>query len=140
MISLIIFLLVIIFLILSLIHFHWAVGGTWGFEAALPTRQNGERVLNPRKIDSFIVGAGLAGFAFFYLRMGHFLEFPLPGWIITIGKWLIPSIFLIRAIGDFKYVGFFKKIKTTDFGKNDSTIFSPLCLLIALLGYIFNIL
>ena len=47
--------LVIIFFILSIIHFNWVRGGTWGFDNALPTNENGERILNPRKIDSLIV-------------------------------------------------------------------------------------
>jgi len=45
------------------------------------------------------------------------------------------SIFLLRAIGDFNYVGFFKKIKDTNFGKMDSKYYSPLCLVIAIMGF-----
>ncbi|WP_222439555.1 DUF3995 domain-containing protein [Spirosoma utsteinense] len=32
-----------------------------------------------------------------------------------------------------RYVGFFKKIKHTPFGKNDTRYYSPLCLLIGVL-------
>ncbi len=37
-------------------------------------------------------------------------------------------------MGEFKYVGFFKKIKMTHFGKRDSNFFSPLGLIIAIMG------
>ncbi|MDZ7649822.1 MAG: DUF3995 domain-containing protein [Cytophagales bacterium] len=57
----------VIFLSLGAIHFHWAMGGTFGFAAALPTNTNGERVLNPKRIDSAIVALGLTAFALFYI-------------------------------------------------------------------------
>ena len=36
------------------------------------------------------------------------------------GLWIIASLFMLRAIGEFKYVGFFKKYKHIQFGKNDT--------------------
>ena len=48
------------------------------------------------------------------------------------GNLAIGIIMLIRAVGDFKYVGFFKKIKGTIFAQNDTHFYSPLCLLISI--------
>jgi len=31
---------------LGLIHFNWAIGGKFGDENSLPTKENGDRVLN----------------------------------------------------------------------------------------------
>ncbi|WP_159099309.1 MULTISPECIES: hypothetical protein [Aquimarina] len=42
-------LLSLIFFILGIIHFNWVVGGTFGFEASLPTKESDECVLNPKK-------------------------------------------------------------------------------------------
>ena len=53
--------------------------------------------------------------------------------------WVISSIFILRSIGDFKYIGFFKKLKTSKFGKMDSKLFSPLCLTIGLIGIIIEL-
>ncbi len=53
--------------------------------------------------------------------------------------WLIASIFIIRAIGEFNYVGFFKKIKYTQFGRNDTKYYSPLCLIIGILTIIIDL-
>ncbi|RZK64111.1 MAG: DUF3995 domain-containing protein, partial [Pedobacter sp.] len=50
----------------------------------------------------------------------------LPIWLDRYGLWLIAGIFLLRSIGDFNYVGFFKKVKHTPFGKNDTMYYSPL--------------
>jgi hypothetical protein len=53
-----------------------------------------------------------------------------------LGMWIIVLTFLIRAIGDFNYVGFFKKQKKTIFGKADTKFYTPLCLTIAILAFI----
>jgi len=133
-------LLSILLIGLGLIHFNWVVGGNFGFSESLPTKENGERVLNPKKIDSAIVGIGLTAFGFFYLLKSGVIEFIIPGWIMAYGSWIIPIIFLLRAIGEFKYVGFFKKIKKTEFGKLDTKLFSPLCLIIGIFGIIIELI
>ncbi len=127
-------LLSFIFFILGIIHFNWVIGGEYGFTASLPTKENGERVLNPKKIDSAIIGIGLFAFSFFYVLKSELINPNEPQWILTYGSWIIPSIFILRAIGDFKYVGFFKKVKQTAFGRLDTIFFSPLCLFIAKVG------
>lgn len=127
-------LLSMLFIVLGLIHFNWVIGGTFGFKESLPTKENGERVLNPKKIDSAFVGIGLTTFGIFYILKSGLIEYHLPEWIMKYGGWVIPIVFLLRAIGEFKYVGFFKSIKNTDFGKLDTKLFSPLCLLIGILG------
>ncbi len=124
----------IILIILSGIHFNWAFGGKWGFEKALPTNENGKKVLNPKRIDSAIVGLGLLIFAIFYLLKVGLITLEIPNWIMNYGGWFIAAVFIARAIGEFKYIGFFKKIKNTNFGKLDSKYYSPLCLIIGLIG------
>lgn len=118
----------VIFLILSGVHWNWAFGGLWGLEKALPTNEKGERVLNPKRIESGIAGIGLLLFATYYLFKGNLIPVDLPNWILNYIGWVISGIFIIRAIGDFRYVGFFKKLKETDFGKLDTKFYSPLCL------------
>ncbi|MEG3659340.1 DUF3995 domain-containing protein [Arenibacter palladensis] len=132
-------LLGIILIGLGLIHFNWVIGGKFGFSESLPTKESGERVLNPKKIDSAIVGIGLTIFGIFYILKSGLMEYNIPAWIMKYGSWIIPIIFLLRAIGEFRYVGFFKSIKKTEFGKWDTKLFSPLCLAIGILGIIINI-
>lgn len=126
--------LAVIFLLLAIIHFNWAFGGRWGFEQAIPTNEQGEQILNPRNIESAIIGLGLLFMAIFYILIGDFLNFELPKWILKSASWIIPIVFILRAIGDFRYIGFFKKIKQTEFGQLDTIFYSPLCLLIGILG------
>ncbi len=129
-----------ILLVLAGIHFNWALGGKWGFESALPTNEQGEKVLNPRWFDSFIVALGLVLFAAYFLIKAGFLSTKIPTWLVDHFGWVIATIFLIRVVGEFKYVGFFKKIKTTAFAKADSKYFSPLCSLIAVLAIAIQII
>ena len=64
----------------------------------------------------------------------------VPDWVMMISNWMIPAIFLLRAIGDFNDVGFFKKRRQTYFGKLDSRVYSPLCLGMGLMGLMVNII
>lgn len=134
-ITFLILLLFIIFLSLGIIHFYWAKGGKWGFKNAIPTKENGNLVMNPKTIDSIMVGIYLTSIAVFYLLQIDFFKIYFPFWTIYV-SWIVPAIFFLRAIGDFKYVGFFKKIRTTLFSKWDTQLFSPLCLAISLIGFL----
>ena len=48
---------------IAILHFYWTVGGKWGLEAALPTKENGESVLKPKWIDCLLVGLILGSIA-----------------------------------------------------------------------------
>lgn len=127
-------LLFVIFFFLSVIHFYWGLGGKWGASAAIPTKENNEKVMNPKLFECFVVAFGLLGFGLFILGKTRILSFDLPNWLMKYGLWMLASIFILRAIGDFKYVGFFKKIKSTHFGQLDTKYYSPLCLTVGLLA------
>ena len=130
-------LLTLTFTILSIIHLNWALGNTWGLSKAIPTKTDNQEIIKPGPIITLAVALGLLIFAAFYFII------PEPGnpknWIFEYIGWIIPSIFLLRSIGDFKYVGFFKRIKTTEFSKFDTKFYTPLCLIIAFLGYLIQI-
>jgi len=125
--------LFLIFLFLSSIHFYWGLGGRWGSEAVIPVKDNTVKVKMPGPLPTFIIAFGLLGFGLFILIKSGLINLNLPLWLEKSGLWIIAGIFILRAIGEFKYVGFFKKIKQTKFGQNDTKYYSPLCLLIGTL-------
>ena len=129
----------IIFFILGILHLNWAFGGKFGFDKALPRKENGERVFTPKKYHSGLVGLGLIAFGLFYLSDSGLVYSDLPSWILKSGRWIIPIIFILRATGDFNSIGFFKKIKNTEFANWDTKLYSPLCLVIGLLGLIIEL-
>ena len=129
-----------VFLFLSIIHIYWGFGGKIGSSATVPTKGNNKLLIKPGAIECFAVAIVLLNFGIFILIKAGILLFNLPHWLLNYGLWAIAAIFLLRAIGEFKYIGFFKKIRSTKFGQMDTQYYSPLCLLIGLLGIVLEIL
>lgn len=134
--------LIAIFLFLSGIHIYWGFGGQWGNGAVIPTKDDNVKVMMPGIIPTFIVALGLLGFGFVIFLNIVDLDFKIPILLNIISKyglWIIAGIFILRAIGEFNYVGFFKKYKHTKFGQNDTKYYSPLCLTIGILTLILEL-
>jgi len=130
-------LVVSVLILISIIHVYWAFGGRWGVEVALPIKKGSqEPVFVPRKIGTLLVAFLLVVAAFLLFIKGVYLRNAQEFNFFSLGCTVCAAIFLIRAIGDFKYVGFFKKIKHSQFARNDTRFYSPLCLLIAVV-YLF---
>ncbi|WP_298485037.1 DUF3995 domain-containing protein [uncultured Maribacter sp.] len=129
--------LVIIFFNLSCLHWYWAFGGKWGLEYVIPTKTTIEKAIKPNPLATILVAIALLLIAYIYLLLIFSIHVNIfPTWVIKYGIWIVPSVFLLRVLGDFKYVGLFKKIKKTTFGINDTKYFIPLCAIIATLGFI----
>lgn len=125
-------LLLVTFMFLSGIHFYWVFGGTWGTEGVFPSKPGVENPKFPGKAATLFVAIFLMGIGYFYSVKAGIIPFLLPEIIELYGYKALAALFLFRAIGDFYYVGFFKKYTQTKFGKNDTKYFSPLCLLIGM--------
>jgi Protein of unknown function (DUF3995) len=124
----------IILSLISALHFFWVFGGKWGADAAIPTNLEGKNMLNPTGKFPSIFATLLVAFGLLFMTFLHLGKvqtiLPLPTWIYNYGLKIIATIFMIRAIGDFRYAGFFKKIKGTKFANFDTKYYSPLCLLL----------
>lgn len=130
----------IIFLLLSILHFYWAFGGKLWFEDVLPTNSGGLKKINPGMAAGLIIAFGLLFMALITIgNLGSFDKF-IQGKYFRYGTFVIAIIFFLRTIGDFKFFGFFKKVTRTRFAINDTKIFSPLCLFIALISIMIFIL
>ncbi|MBN2816531.1 MAG: DUF3995 domain-containing protein [Campylobacterales bacterium] len=128
---------VLTLIIMALFHFYWAFGGKVGLDKALPTK-DGVKLLNPSKALTFFVGFVLIVFAYIAYGLGFydFTVYANRSFYVYSGVFL-SAIFTLRAIGEFNAVGFFKKVKDTEFAIYDTKYFSPLCLL---LGVVFALL
>jgi len=125
-------LLFLIFLAMGAIHFYWFFGGFWGLSKVIPTRSNVKSNMKIPKEATLMVGIILILLGFIFLIKLNFFTTPLPLWFLKYSYWFIATIFIMRAIGEFKYVGFFKIIKDTEFARADSKLFTPLCTAIGL--------
>ena len=117
--------LCVVFIALSALHVHWVLGGRWGLEGAIPTR-DGEPLFEPGKALTLLVAVALLAGGFVSVWRGTFPNIG-PAWVPRVGIWVIAAIFALRAVGDFRYCGFFKRVLNTHFARNDSLIYSPLC-------------
>ena len=137
MTSLLSILLSTVFFVLAGIHMYWGLGGKWALDDAYPTKEDGTSLSKvPGVVASFIVATGLFVFGLFYLINGQIISIVLPSYLSAYGYWIIAFIFFLRAVGDFKYVGMFKKIKKTSFAKKDTKIYTPLCIFISCLTFL----
>jgi len=104
-----------VFFILAGLHFYWAVFGTGEGSAAIP-EVDGVPAFKPSKGATAAVGLALLGTAAIVLL--H-VELLLAG---------AAAVLVLRAIGDFRLVGFFKRVKGSKFARMDTLLYSPLCL------------
>jgi hypothetical protein len=116
----------IVFLGLSALHVYWAAGGRRGIDAVIPTVE-GRRTLNPSPLASIVVAVALALAAAIALGATGVLALVAPAWLIRCGLIVLAVVFGARAVGDFRLIGFTKRIKGTQFARLDTRVFAPLC-------------
>ena len=120
----------LVFAFLAFLHFYWAIFGIKKPELVLPSQNPEKEIKLPGSLMTVFVGFGLLLFAFIFLSQA--LGFWNVEWLHYI-RVVVGVIFLIRAIGDFKYLGFFKSVKETPFAKMDTKYYAPICLALAIL-------
>jgi hypothetical protein len=116
------------FTILEL-HIYWALGGKLDIEKMVPV-VNDKPVFVPGVFGTFVVASVLLCFAAIALILG-FNGFVLAEYLPSVkyAGFVVGAILVLRAIGEFKYVGFFKRVRGSDFAKYDDWIYSPFCFL-----------
>jgi hypothetical protein len=124
-------LLVATFIFLGLVHFYWAVGPRIGQSAVVPS-VDGKPVFQPTTFATVAVAVALFGAAAIVAIRVGILSVPSLTFLALIGCWALAAIFGLRAIGDFRYVGFFKRVTGSPFARADTLFYSPLCAVLAL--------
>jgi Protein of unknown function (DUF3995) len=128
-------LLAIIFAAIALLHIYWALGGSTSNISAIPTVA-GKQAFTPSALGTLMVAAAFVLAIFVVFGQLGFLGELIPHWIFRVGVFGISAIFLLRAVGEFRLVGFFKSVTGTPFAAMDTWVFSPLCLAIAVMAFI----
>jgi hypothetical protein len=129
--TIIAFSLIAVFLCLSALHFYWLLGGRAGLRAAIP-EIDGKPAFQPSAIATLTVALGLALCALLIAATAGVLPLSLPGAVLAWVTRVLALALLLRAIGDFRLVGFFKRIHDTRFARLDTVVYSPLCLALAI--------
>ncbi len=128
--SFVAFPLAAVLLILALVHVYWTVFGV-GTGAAVPSHADGTPVIRPGRVASLIVAVALLVGTLIVLARAHVLTVGVPSIMIRVGIWAMASAFAARTVGEFRYVGLFKRVRGTQFATWDTRFFTPLCAVIA---------
>jgi hypothetical protein len=124
---------------ISAIHFYWAMGGKWAGDRVFPEIKS-SKPIRPTKLITAVVAFVFLGFALIYVEKTQLVNIALPSIIEQYGVLVLGVIFIFRAIGEFKYLGFTKTIKDSKFAEMDTKYYSPLCLLLGINSFIINYL
>jgi hypothetical protein len=119
-----------IFFLLALLHMYWAMGGKKYLDDAIPVELTGEVVMSPSRITTFFVALLLLLFAIITIGNIGFLDIEINRKYIHYTTLFVGITFIIRVIGDFKFVGITKRVKGTKFAVKDDQVYIPLCLML----------
>jgi Protein of unknown function (DUF3995) len=122
-----------VLVLIATIHLYWTLGGRWAASAVVPTRAgSNDRALFPTPpLASLAVAVLLLIAAWIVLERLGWTQV-LPAWIGQVGIWGIVAAFGLRSLGEFRYVGWFKRVTGTRFARLDTQIFTPLTTALAL--------
>jgi hypothetical protein len=121
-----------VLLALAGMHVLWAFGWRFGATSVVPEIE-GRPAFAPGPLACLAVAALLStAAALGALASGWFHIAWLPPWIPRVGSGGVSLVFTLRAIGDFRLVGLFKRVRGTRFARMDSWMYVPLCMFLAI--------
>src|SRR3954468_5564531 len=108
---------------LAFLHFYWAGGGTWGAAASIP-ELDGKPTLSPGPLACVVVALLLSTAAALVWACGWPGATTAAragasgwGWLRRVGTAFVGLVLLARAVGDFRMIGFSKRVKGTRFAE-----------------------
>lgn len=122
---------VLVLFLVGCIHVYWLLGGRGGFVIAVPTRSDTKQpFFKPRRLEIAAVILIFWGVSALLLMYADIIPTIGPSWLPAFTGWVLAVVFLLRAVGEFRAIGFFKSIRNTPFGRMDTIFYSPLCLVL----------
>jgi hypothetical protein len=119
-----------VFVLLALWHFGMAALPASGKGGAVPS-VDGKALFKPSKLATVGVGVVLLLFAALMGATGGLIHTGLNPMLLAGLSYALAAGLLARAIGEFKYLGLFKRVRGSRFATLDTFVYSPLCLLLA---------
>lgn len=116
-----------------LLHVYWALGGQRLLPNTIPSDPiTGNKTPEPGRLGATLVALALVHAL---LTLGVATQLWPSPWSSAVTRyslWAWTGIFLVRVIGDFRWLGAFKRVRGTPFARADDWLFTPLCATIAL--------
>jgi len=123
------------FVALAAWHFYMALVPRSGRRSAVPTVE-GRPLFVPSRKATVAVGMALVFFAGLVAATAGMVSAGLSPVVLSGLCCALAIGLLARAVGEFKYVGFFKRIRGSRFATLDTLVYSPICVLLAI-GVVF---
>lgn len=123
-----------VFFLLAAFHVAWIFRREPTAASAVVPSLAGKPVLATGPVATSAVAVLLAAAGLICLWRAGLLGWQYPA-IPRAGVWLIAVSFAARAVGDFRYVGFFKTVRDSSFARYDTAFYSPLCVVIAVAAF-----
>ena len=121
-----------VFLVLAGWHVYMAVMPRVGSgESGAVPSVGGKPLFVPSRHATLAVAVVLLLFAGLVAATAGLVPLALPPVWLAWMSYALALGLLARAIGEFKYVGFFKRVRGSRFATLDTFVYSPLCLLLA---------
>lgn len=118
---------------LTAFHLFWLLGGNTGLKFAFPQNSKHKKKLyRPGKLALAFTVALLATMTWLCIAQTGSFNPIFDSQTVKWGNRGTAIIFIARAIGNFRYVGFSKTFKEGQFAQLDTYVYSPLCVLVAL--------
>ncbi len=118
--------------LVAILHLYWAAGGRFLADEAIPKlKGESEKELKVAFSPPAILTVGVA-LVLAAMAAAIFFQANSPSTVSFYGTLAVAVIMTMRSIGDFKYVGFTKTFRASNFAKYDDKLFTPFVALIAL--------
>ena len=112
-------------------HVYWGLGGRMMADVVIPaklTLTGPQKLFSPSPLAAFVVAGYLAAIMLLAWLVAEKQPLLLYLETLRILLGIAGIIFVIRAIGYFRYVVFLKRVKGTHFARWDNCLFSPFIL------------
>jgi hypothetical protein len=119
-----------VFAVLAAWHFRMAMGPMTGEGGAVPS-VDGKPLFVPTRRSTVAVGVVLLLFAGLVAATAGLVSLGLSATVLAWLSYGLAAGLLARAVGEFRYVGFFKRVRGSRFARLDTLVYSPICLLLA---------
>ncbi len=116
-----------LFMMISLLHTYWALGGKRWLEKAIPT-EGGQPLFDPPAFVTLLVALAFAAAMLLVLGKMGIWGAGWPQWIFVSGTWALCVIFLLRAL-----MGFWQSDGVDEHAYLELRIFTPFSLFVALI-------
>jgi hypothetical protein len=123
--------LIFAFVFLAAVHLYWAFSRPAAKRIAIP-EVAGRPAFIPSRSATLGVAVSFFACALLVIVTFRFVPTLIPQKVLCWFTFGLALVFITRAIGEFRLIGFFKKVKGTTFARLDSTLYSPLSVAIAI--------